>query len=295
MINISTPAEVKAVMKRYGISCRKSLGQNFLIDQNIVKKIIDAACLTPEDLVVEIGPGLGALTVQAARSAGKVLAVELDRGLIPPLNEVLEGAGDVEIVAGDALQIDFDSMVEEKTGGTFSRGGRKYKLLGNLPYYITSPLLMHLLAGRFNISLMIIMVQLEVAARLSAAPGTKEYGSLSVAVQYFAEPEMLFRVPGRCFFPPPAVDSAVVRLAVRPEPAVAVRDEGVFFNVVKAAFGHRRKTLLNSLAGSGTGGDRGAWLQALGKAGIDPRRRGETLTLAEFASLADAFINFREG
>jgi len=254
----------------------------------MIRKIISAAGLTPECLVVEIGPGLGALTVQAAQKAGKVLAVELDRGLIAPLNEVLKGAGDVEIVPGDALETDFDALVEEKTSGIFGRDGRGYKVLGNLPYYITSPLLMHLLRGKFNIFLMIIMIQSEVAARLTAVPGTKEYGSLSVAVQYFTEPKILFRVPGSCFFPPPGVDSAVVRLAVRPAPPVAVHDEELFFKVVRAAFGRRRKTLLNSLAGSGLGGNKDFWLQVLENAGLDPRRRGETLTLAEFAVLTGA-------
>lgn len=291
MIEITSPAAVRAIMQRYGISARKSLGQNFLIDRNIIKKIVAAAGLTPEDLVVEIGPGLGALTVQAARSAGKVVAVELDRGLVPALAEILEGAGNVEVIQGDALEIDFDKLVGDKTGGAFGRGGKKYKLLANLPYYITSHLLMHLLLGKFNISLMIIMVQLEVADRLAAAPGTRDYGALSVAVQYFTEPKMLFRVPRTVFFPPPGVDSAVVRLLLRPVPAVTVRDEEAFFKVVRAAFGSRRKTLLNSLAGSGLGLDRETWQHVLQNTGIDPGRRGETLSLAEFASLADGFTN----
>ncbi|MCL6634387.1 MAG: 16S rRNA (adenine(1518)-N(6)/adenine(1519)-N(6))-dimethyltransferase RsmA [Peptococcaceae bacterium] len=292
MPEITSPAAVRAVMERYGISCRKSLGQNFLIDQNIVKKIVAAADLTSEDLVVEIGPGLGALTGQAARSAGRVLAVELDRGLMPALAEILAGAGNVEVMQGDALEIDFDRVVAEKTGGAYGPGGKKYKLLANLPYCITSPLLMHLLLGRYNISLMVVMVQLEVAARLAAAPGTREYGALSVAVQYFTEPKTLFRVPGTVFFPPPGVDSAVVRLLIRPAPAVAVEDEEIFFKVVRSAFGRRRKTLLNALAGSGLGPGRETWLSILDRAGIDPGRRGETLTLAEFASIANAFISF---
>lgn len=288
MTEVNSPAAVRAIMNRYGISCRKSLGQNFLIDSNIINKIIGAAELTPADLVVEIGPGLGALTTRAVRSAGKVLAVEVDRGLLPVLAGILEG--DVEVIQGDALEIDFDRMVGEKTGGAFGRGGKQYKLLANLPYYITSPLLMHLLLGRFNVSLIIVMIQLEVAARLTAVPGTKEYGALSVAVQYFTEPKMLFRVPRTVFYPPPGVDSAVVRLAVRSEPAVAVRDEEAFFRVVRASFGRRRKTLLNALAGSGLGVDRGVWQSVLGNAGIDPGRRGETLTLAEFAALTDSFL-----
>lgn len=288
MIEVHSPAAARAIMHRHGISCRKSLGQNFLMDPNIIDKITGAAGLTPDDLVVEIGPGLGALTTKIARNAGKVLAVEVDRGLLPALAETLAGVGNVEVIQGDALEVDFDKMVEEKTGGVYGRGGRKYKLLANLPYYITSPLLMHLLHGRFNLSLMVVMIQLEVAARMSASPGTKDYGALSVAVQYFAEPKLLFRVPRTVFFPSPGVDSVVVRLTVRPEPAVAVRDEEAFFKVVRASFGQRRKTLLNALAGSALGLHREACQRALENAGIDPGRRGETLSLVEFAALTES-------
>lgn len=291
MIEVASPAVVRSMMSRHGIACRKSLGQNFLVDPHIMDKIVAAAGLTPADLVVEIGPGLGALTTRAARSAGKVLAVEVDRGLLPVLAETLAGAGDVEVIQGDAMEINFDRLVQEKTSGEFGRGGKPYKLLGNLPYYITSPLLMHLLLGRFHLSLMVIMVQQEVAARLGAVPGTKDYGALSVAVQYFTETKVLFRVPRTVFYPQPGVDSAVVRLEVRPEPAVAVRDENAFFSVVRAAFGHRRKTLLNALAGSGLGPDKEAWLTVLGCAGIDPGRRGETLTLTEFGALTEGFLD----
>jgi len=290
LLEISSPAAARAIMQRYGIAARKSLGQNFLIDRNIIKKIVAAAEMTPDDLVVEIGPGLGALTVQAARGAGRVLAVELDRGLIPALAEILAGVENVEVIQGDALEVDFDGLVAGRTGGAFGRGGKKYKLLANLPYYITTPILMRLLLERFNIALMIIMVQQEVAARMAAAPGGKDYGALSVAVQYFAEPEALFRVPGTVFSPPPGVDSAVIRLLARPVPAVAVRDEETFFKVVRAAFGRRRKTLLNSLAGSGLGPGKETWRRILAGAGIDPGRRGETLTLAEFASITEGFI-----
>lgn len=293
MLEFTSPAAVRAIMQRYGISCRKSLGQNFLIDANIIDKIIAAADLTAEDLVVEIGPGLGALTARTAQRAGRVLAVEVDRGLLPVLAETLDGAGNVEVVQGDALEVDFDGLVEEKTGGIFGRSGKKYKLLANLPYYITSPLLMHLLLGRFNFSLLIVMIQLEVAARLVAEPGTGDYGALSVAVQYFTEPKKLFRVPRTVFFPSPGVDSAVVKLAVRLEPVVAVQDETLFFKVVRAAFGQRRKTLLNSLAGSGLGFARETCLSALERAGIDPGRRGETLSLSEFASLTGSFFDAR--
>ncbi|MFA4886122.1 MAG: 16S rRNA (adenine(1518)-N(6)/adenine(1519)-N(6))-dimethyltransferase RsmA [Desulfotomaculaceae bacterium] len=293
MFEVISPAVVRSIMQRFGISCRKSLGQNFLIDSNIINKIIAGAELTDADLVVEIGPGLGALTGRIAARAGKVLAVEVDRGLLPALAEVLEGAGDIEVVQGDALKIDFDLLAWEKTGGAFGRGAGKYKLMANLPYYITTPLLMHLLLNRFNISLIIVMVQLEVAARLAALPGTRAYGALSLAVQYFTEPKILFRVPRTVFFPQPDVDSAVVRLAVRPEPAVQVPSEEEFFKIIRASFGQRRKTLINSLSGSNLGVDKETCLRALKQSGIDPGRRGETLSLAEFAVLAGNFMELK--
>jgi 16S rRNA (adenine1518-N6/adenine1519-N6)-dimethyltransferase len=277
-------------MQSHGISCRKSLGQNFLVDNNIINKIIAAAKLNNTDLVVEIGPGLGALTLPIARAAGKVIAVEVDRGLVTVLSEVLEGAQNVEIVQGDALKIDFDRLVGEMTGGEYGSSGKQYKLMANLPYYITSPFIMHLLLGRFNISMMVIMIQAEVAERLAASPGSKAYGALSLAVKYFTEPEILFRVPRTVFYPKPGVDSAVVRLSVRPEPAVAVRDETAFFKIIRAAFGKRRKTLLNALTGSTLGIDRETCLRALKYSSIDPGRRGETLSLAEFAGLTESIL-----
>ncbi len=291
MIQITSPAVIHNIMQSHGLSCRKSLGQNFLVDNNIIHKITASAELSKSDLVVEIGPGLGALTAQIARAAGKVIAVEVDRGLLAVLSEVLGDVQNLEVIPGDALKIDFDRLVGESTGGEYGRNGKKYKLMANLPYYITSPLLMHLLLGRFNISIILVMIQAEVAERLAAPPGSKAYGSLSLAVQYFTVPEILFRVPRTVFYPKPGVDSAVVRLAVRSEPAVVVRDENMFFSIIRSAFGKRRKTLLNSLAGSGLGIDREACLRALKNAGIDPGRRGETLSMAEFASLTDSILD----
>lgn len=291
MIQITSPAVIHNIMQSHGLSCRKSLGQNFLVDNNIIHKITASAELSKSDLVVEIGPGLGALTAQIARAAGKVIAVEVDRGLLAVLSEVLEGVQNLEVILGDALKIDLDRLVGESTGGEYGRNGKKYKLMANLPYYITSPVLMHLLLGRFNISIILVMIQAEVAERIVAPPGSKAYGSLSLAVQYFTVPEILFRVPRTVFYPKPGVDSAVVRLAVRTEPAVVVRDEDMFFSIIRSAFGKRRKTLLNSLAGSGLGIDREACLRALKNAGIDPGRRGETLSMAEFASLTDSILD----
>ncbi|OPZ74977.1 MAG: Ribosomal RNA small subunit methyltransferase A [Firmicutes bacterium ADurb.Bin456] len=292
-MEINSPSAVKAIMSQYGLACRKSLGQNFLVDQNITNKIIGAAGLKELDLVVEIGPGLGALTLPAARRAAKVLAVEVDRGLLPVLAEVLEGPGNIEVIGADALEVDYDELVEKKTGGAYGKGTGSYKLLSNIPYAITSPLLIHLLTGHFNFSLMVIMVQLEVAARLVADPGTPDYGALSVIVQYYTKPEKLFRVPRTVFYPLPGVDSSVLRLVLRHRPAVDVRSEEDFFKVVRAAFGQRRKTLLNSLAGSGLALTKEAWQVILGQAGVDPRRRGETLSLQEFAAITECYLDYR--
>jgi 16S rRNA (adenine1518-N6/adenine1519-N6)-dimethyltransferase len=290
LLEVASPGAVRGLLRRYNIACRKSLGQNFLVDANIINKILQESALTRDDLVLEIGPGLGALTGEAAQKAGRVVAVEIDRGLLPVLAETLAGAGNVEVIEGDALKTDFDRLAAEQTGGVFGRDAKPYKLLGNLPYYITSPLLMHLLLNRFNFSQAIVMVQLEVAERLDAVPGNKQYGSLSVAVQYFTETKLLFKVPRTVFFPTPEVDSAVLRLTRRSRPAVEVEDEKTFFKVVRAAFGQRRKTLLNSLVGAGLGPDKGAWQKILATCGLAPSRRGETLTLAEFAALTKAYL-----
>ena len=288
LLNVSSPAVARSLLDRFGLRARKSLGQNFLIDGNIIHKIVDAAQVEPDDVVVEIGPGLGALTTVLAARAKKVLAVEIDRGLIRALTEALSGTDRVEVICRDALKTDFDELVQEQTGGACGPGGEPYKLVGNLPYYITSPLLMHLLINRFNLSRMVVMVQQEVAARLTAQPGTRDYGAVTVAVKYFTQPELLFRVPRTVFYPAPAVDSAVVRFEVLKKPPVAVRDEGLFFKVVRASFGQRRKTILNALSGASLGLNREDCLAVLEKAGIDFRRRGETLDLHEFAGVAEA-------
>jgi len=288
VLNVSSPVVVRSLLDRFGLRARKSLGQNFLIDGNIINKIVDAAEVEEDDVVVEIGPGLGALTAVLATRAKKVLAVEIDRGLVLALAEALSGTDRVEVICRDALKTDFDELVREKTGGACGRGGKPYKLVGNLPYYITSPLLLHLFLKRFNLSRMVAMVQQEVAARLTAQPGTKDYGALTVAVNYFTQPAFLFRVPRTVFYPAPAVDSAVVRFEMLKKPPVTVREEGLFFKVVRASFGQRRKTLLNSLSGAGLGLTREDCLVVLNNAGIDFNRRGETLDLHEFARVTEA-------
>ena len=283
MIDVSSPAVVKELLNRNKLACRKSLGQNFLVDANISNKIVAAANLSGADLVVEIGSGLGALTLPMARVAGQVLAVEIDRGLVGLLSQITAATGKVTIVAGDALKTDLDALVTEQSGGLYGLGGKPYKLVANLPYYIASPLLMHLLGQRFNLSELVVMVQYEVAVRLAAEAGSKAYGVLSVAAQYYSRVELLFRLPGTVFYPTTAVDSAVVRLTPRRLPEAAEAEE-TFFKVVRAAFAKRRKTLLNTLA-SGLGVEKQRLAPVLKEVGLDPTRRGETLTLADFTAL----------
>lgn len=288
MRELTSPSAVRKIIQAHGFKVRKALGQNFLMDANIIEKIVRFADLTEQDLTFEIGPGLGVLTRRLARSAGRVIAVELDQNLLPILQETLADFPNAEVVHGDALKVDFDRLAEERTAGVFGRQGKKYKLVANLPYYITTPLLMHLLTNGFNLERLVVMMQREVADRLQASPGGKDYGSLSVAVQYYTVPEIVVRVPKTVFYPAPDVDSAVVRLTKREAPPVDVTSEELFFKVVRAAFGQRRKTLLNSLTGSGLAA-RETWLEVLSKTGIDPARRGETLSLQEFADLANTF------
>ncbi|MHB8157964.1 MAG: 16S rRNA (adenine(1518)-N(6)/adenine(1519)-N(6))-dimethyltransferase RsmA, partial [Desulfocucumaceae bacterium] len=217
MTDIAAPSAVKSLMAKYGFRCRKNLGQNFLADANIVNKIISSALPEKDDVVVEIGPGLGVLTRELAARVGSVIALELDRGLLPILEDTLQGLDNVHIVSGDALEADFDQLVRTHTGS-----GRPYKLISNLPYYITTPVIMRLLETGFNISLLVIMIQQEVAERIVAPPGGKEYGALSVAVQYYTEARYLFKVPSTVFIPKPEVDSAVICLEKRPGPPVEV-------------------------------------------------------------------------
>lgn len=265
------------ILKRFGIRMSKKLGQNFLIDEHVVRNIVEAANLMPGDAVLEIGPGIGTLTQGLAEAGGKVTAVEIDRRLIEVLGKTLEGYENIKIVHGDILRIDVAKEVMAP----------RYKVVANLPYYITTPIIMGLLEARMPIDVLVTMVQKEVAERMVAVPGTKDYGSLSVAVQYYTQPEIMFLVPPASFIPPPAVDSAVIRCTVREKPPVEV-NEKVFFRVVKAAFAQRRKTLSNTLKTTGVPAD--TLRVILDKAGIDGTRRGETLSLQEFAAIANAWI-----
>lgn len=259
----------------------KRLGQNFLIDSNVVAGIVAAAKLTPGDAVLEIGPGIGTLTQGLAEAGAAVTAIELDRRLLDVLAKTLAGYDNVKVIHGDILKIDISREINQE----------KYKVVANLPYYITTPIIMKFLEDRLPIDILVTMVQKEVAERMVAVPGGKDYGALSVAVQYYTQPEIMFLVPPRSFIPAPAVESAVIRCTVRSEPPIQVASEKMFFRVVKAAFAQRRKTLANSLKAGGL--DKDEIIQVLEQAGIDGRRRGEQLSLAEFAAIANAWTNLK--
>ncbi len=280
---VATPTKTRAIVQEKGFRPHKSRGQNFLIDANIVRKIAEAASLSPQDTVVEIGPGLGALTQELAEQAGKVIAIEIDRRLMATLRETLADKDNVRLVEADALKIDFDRLVGEHSG-KIEGGLPTYKVVANLPYYITTPLLMHLLENRFKIDKMVVMVQAEVGRRMLAAPGSKDYGSLSVAVQYYMQPTFAFKVPPSVFYPRPKVNSLVLKLNARDRPLIENIDEELFFLIVRTAFNQRRKMLVNALTNMGI--NRMVLLKALKEAGIDPRCRGETLNIRQFAALA---------
>ncbi|TYZ31000.1 16S rRNA (adenine(1518)-N(6)/adenine(1519)-N(6))-dimethyltransferase RsmA [Selenomonas caprae] len=265
------------ILKAFGLRMSKKLGQNFLIDAGIVQGIVDAAEIEPGDRVLEIGPGIGTLTQGLAEAGAEVTAVELDKKLPAVLAETLKAYENVTIVPGDILKVNIPAIM----------GDAPFKVAANLPYYITTPILMALLERHLPITRMVTMVQKEVAERMVAGPGSKTYGALSVAVQYYTEPEIVLNVPPRSFIPAPEVDSVVIACKVRETPAVDVMEEKMFFRVVKAAFGQRRKTLANALCGGGFPKEQVR--DAMERAGIDPTRRGETLSLAEFAQLADEF------
>lgn len=284
-INLFSPTEVTALLARHGLRPKKRFGQNFLIDRNVLHKIILAAEIGPDSYVLEVGPGLGTLTREAAMVASKVVAVEADLALIPVMEETLIDCPNIEIVPADFLKLDLPEFLSTRFGDN------RCTVVANLPYYITSPLIATLIAAKQHIDKMIIMVQQEVANRLIAAPGSNDYSSLSIFVQYHCEVKLEAKVRHTVFYPPPEVDSAVVKLIVRAEPAVSVKDEAVFFSIVKASFGQRRKTLLKSLSGSPElKWTRERAMAVLTAAGIDHTRRGETLSLQEFASIANASL-----
>ena len=274
---IASPQVTQHILNRFKLRADKKLGQNFLIDENVVRQIVEAAELSEADTVLEVGPGIGTLTQGLAESKAQVVAVELDTRLLPVLATTLEGYDNVRVVHGDILKV---NIMEEV-------GAPEFKVCANLPYYITTPIIFTLLEKRLPMERLVAMVQKEVAERMAAQPGGKEYGALSVAIQYYTEPEIAFIVPPTSFIPAPAVDSAVIVCKRRSKPPVEVCDEALFFRVVKAAFSLRRKMLSNSLKNMGIKGEQVAkWLEL---AGVDGKRRAETLSLEDFAKLTNSF------
>lgn len=279
-MKLYTPSGIRELKDKYGFRFSKSLGQNFLVDKNIRDKIVEGSLISPEDLVIEIGPGAGVLTQALAEKAGRVVAVELDRNLIPILEETLRDAPNVEIIQGDILRCDLAGIIAAR------RGAGAVRFVGNLPYYITTPIILRILEEKIPADSITVMVQKEVADRMAARPGTKDYGSLTVAVGFYCEIVRVTAAPRDVFYPMPQVDSAVIRLDVRKQPPVSLTDEKLFFEVVKAGFSMRRKTLQNTLAGL-RGLTKARAGELLTEAGIDPLRRAETLDLGEFARLSN--------
>lgn len=274
---IASPQVTQHILNRFKLRADKKLGQNFLIDENVVRQIVEAAELSEADTVLEVGPGIGTLTQGLAESKAKVVAVELDTRLLPVLATTLNGYDNVRVVHGDILKV---NIMEEV-------GAPEFKVCANLPYYITTPIIFALLEKRLPMERLVAMVQKEVAERMAAQPGGKDYGALSVAIQYYTEPEIAFIVPPTSFIPAPAVDSAVIVCKRRSKPPVEVCDEALFFRVVKAAFSLRRKMLSNSLKNMGIKSEQVAkWLEL---AGVDGKRRAETLSLEDFAKLTNSF------
>ena len=274
---IASPQVTQHILNRFKLRADKKLGQNFLIDENVVHQIVAAAELSEADTVLEVGPGIGTLTQGLAESKARVVAVELDTRLLPVLATTLNGYDNVRVVHGDILKV---NIMEEV-------GAPSFKVCANLPYYITTPIIFALLEKRLPMERLVAMVQKEVAERMAAQPGGKEYGALSVAIQYYTEPKIAFIVPPTSFIPAPAVDSAVIVCKRREKPPVEVCDEGLFFRVVKAAFSLRRKMLSNSLKNMGIKSEQVAkWLEL---AGVDGKRRAETSSLEDFAKLTNSF------
>ena len=283
---IATPIRTRAIMERYGFNFKKGFGQNFLIDTNVLDNIADAAGITSEDTVLEIGPGFGSLTQTVAERAKKVISLEIDTKLIPILNETLADYNNIEIINKDVLKCDIDELSREKNDG------KPFKVVANLPYYITTPIIMDMLEKHSAVTSMTVMVQKEVAERMQAGPKSSDYGALSVAVQFYADTNIDMIVQPSCFMPRPKVASAVITLKLRDKPSVDVKDKKLFFHIVKCAFGQRRKTLLNTLCNQGnfnmTKEEIG---EVIRSAGLDERIRGEAMSLQEFGVLADKFYD----
>ena len=285
MATLGIPQNTIAVLQKYNFTFQKKYGQNFLIDSHVLEKIMDAAEIGKDDCVVEIGPGIGTMTQYLAERAGEVVAVEIDKNLIPILTETLADYKNVSIINEDILKVDLNRIVEEKNGG------KPVKIVANLPYYITTPIIMGLFENHVPVKSITVMVQKEVADRMQVGPGTKDYGALSLAVQYYAKPEIVAIVLPNCFIPRPNVASAVIRLTCHEKKPVEVKDEKGMFALIRASFNQRRKTLANSLSNAqNLSLTREQVTEALESMQLSPTIRGEALTLEQFAALADILL-----
>lgn len=283
-IDIATPTRTQQILDKYNLSAKKSLGQNFIIDTNILGNMVGAGDVDENTTVIEIGPGIGALTEQIAKVAKEVYAFEIDERFLTVLDDTLSPYSNVKVIHQDILDVDFEAFQKEYLADV-----ERLVVIANLPYYITTPIIMHLLESSLPVKQMLLMMQKEVASRLEAVPSTKAYGSLSIALQYYTEVEVAFTVPKTVFNPQPNVESAVIKLDVRDKPLVDVQNEELFFTIVRASFGQRRKTIWNNLRRALNNKELETKLkQAFENADIDPSRRGESLDSAEFARLADA-------
>ncbi|MDE5777957.1 MAG: 16S rRNA (adenine(1518)-N(6)/adenine(1519)-N(6))-dimethyltransferase RsmA [Lachnospiraceae bacterium] len=281
MEKLSNPQITIETIKKYDFVFQKKFGQNFLIDEHVLNKIIAAAGVTKDDVVLEIGPGFGTMTQYLAEAAKEVIAVEIDKALIPILQDTLKDYDNISIVNEDILKVDIAALVAEKNNGN------PIKVVANLPYYITTPIIMGLFESHVPLDNLTVMVQKEVASRMQAKPGSKDYGALSLAVQYYAEPYIAANVPPNCFIPRPNVGSAVIRLARFTNPPIVVRDEEFMFSLIRASFNQRRKTLQNSLVNGGIAVTKDRIADALSKMQLSPAVRGEALSLDQFGQLSD--------
>lgn len=288
MATLGIPQNTIAVLQKYHFNFQKKFGQNFLIDPHVLEKIVEAAGVTKDDFVLEIGPGIGTMTQYLCENAREVTAVEIDTNLIPILEDTLSAYDNVTVINQDILKLDIAKLAMERNGG------KPIKVVANLPYYITTPIIMGLFENHVPISSITIMVQKEVADRMQVGPGTKDYGALSLAVQYYAKPQIIANVPPNCFMPRPKVGSAVIQLVRYEEPPVQVENEKLMFRLIRASFNQRRKTLINGLKNSQElDFSKEEIEKAMAETGIPANVRGEALTLKEFADLANAFHKLR--
>lgn len=288
MSELINPQSTFDVLNKYHFTFQKKYGQNFLIDPHVLDKIIEAAQITEDDYVIEIGPGIGTMTQGLLKRAREVSAIEIDAALIPILKDTLKEYDNVNIIHGDVLKVDLKKLIDERNGG------KPVKIVANLPYYITTPIIMGLFESHVPIESITVMVQKEVAERMQVGPGTKDYGALSLAVQYYAKPYIVANVPPNCFVPRPKVGSAVIRLTSHTESPVQVDDEKLMFSLIRASFNQRRKTLANGLKNSGDlNFTKEQVIEAITSIGLDENVRGETLTLEQFAALSNRFLTLK--